>query len=89
MPKTIYSAKLGDSVVCDLCGDDYTERTDPGGFIFGSKAVCPTCEPQVMADVAQYGEQKYIRATCPPDTSFADFIRKWRGPDAKIEIKVL
>lgn len=89
MPKTIYSAKLGESVVCDMCGDDYTKSAQPGGFIFGSKAVCPKCEPSVMADVVKYGEQQYIRATCPPNTSFADFVRKFRGPDAKVEISVL
>ena len=36
---------VGETVVCDDCNGDYTNRADSGGFIFESKAICPTCAP--------------------------------------------
>jgi hypothetical protein len=79
---------VGRDVVCDLCDEDWTDRPEPGGFLFVSKAVCPDCAPKFMADVARYKEQKHIRGTCPVDESFADFVRRMRGPDAYIRVTV-
>jgi hypothetical protein len=41
-----------------------------------------------MADVVRFNEQKHIRGTCPTDESFADFVRRMRGPDAFIRVTV-
>ena len=69
---------IGDSVLCDLCGKDWTASPVSGGFVFESKGVCPDCAPNFMKDIEKYGEQDYIRATCPEGKSHADFIRDYR-----------
>ena len=70
---------VGRNVVCDFCDDDYTERQDAGGLIFGSKAVCPACAPKLRRDIERYGEQHYVRAECPEGQSFGDFVREYRA----------
>lgn len=85
-PKEVQEIPIGDVVLCDLCNKDWTNDPTPGGFVFGSKGVCPDCAEEFMEGVKKYGEEEYIRAVCPPDQSHADFIRDFRGPDAKITI---
>lgn len=75
---------VGDTVLCDLCGEDYTHSNDVGGIIFGSKACCPACTAKIGPDIAKYGEQHYIRARCGDDETFANFCRSYRGGDNKI-----
>jgi hypothetical protein len=70
---------IGDIVLCDLCNADFTNSEAIGGFIFGSKGVCPTCAPRFEADAKSYDELHYIRARCADDQSFADFVREYRG----------
>lgn len=77
---------IGPIVVCDLCDEDWTTRTDLGGFIFQSKAVCPQCAPKFMASVIKYGEQRYVRAKCPDGQAFADFVRAYRGDNNSIRV---
>jgi hypothetical protein len=79
---------VGRAVVCDLCDKDWTDDPKSGGFLFVSKGVCPDCAPKFMADVVKYKEQEHIRGTCPPGESFADFVRRMRGPDAFIRVTV-
>ena len=81
--------KVGDLVVCDVCDKDYTHSDAKGGFIFGSYGYCPTCAENRINEIRRYGEEHYIRAHCPPDMSFADFVRRYRGPDACITINKL
>lgn len=78
---------VGANVVCDVCAADWTERTEPGGFIFESKAYCPPCASRAEPEIKRYGEEWAIRARCPADQSFADFVRAYRGPDAWVEIR--
>lgn len=80
---------LGDIVVCDICDKDYTNSDASGGFIFGSYGYCPSCAEKGLNTIKRYNEEHYIRAFCPMDTSFADFVRKYRGPDAGIHIQQL
>ncbi len=68
----------GDTVLCDLCNKDYTNSDESGGFLFQSKAVCPECAPRFLAGVKKYGEEMFIKGYCPPDMSFADWIRSIR-----------
>lgn len=75
---TVYKLHPGNLVFCDLCSEDYTERTEAGGFLFGSKAVCPGCAPRFRKDVDGYGESHYIKGECPAGMSFADWIRGMR-----------
>lgn len=70
---------IGNSVVCDMCGDDWTARDGTGGILFGSKAACPTCAPQVEADATRYGETQYIRDRCPPGLHYREWVLRLRG----------
>lgn len=80
---------IGRIVVCDFCDDDYTDKDTGGGFIFGSKAVCPSCEGETRKSIAGYGEEHYIKAECPEGQSFADFVRGYRGADATISVRLM
>lgn len=80
---------LGALVVCDWCGKDYTQNKECGGFIFCSYATCPDCADNQMKKIKGYGEEHLIRAVCPQDKSFADFVREYRGEDAAISISSL
>jgi hypothetical protein len=73
---TIEIIEPGNLVFCDYCGEDWTERTESGGFLFGDKAVCPTCAPKSLASIKSYGEERYIRGTCPEGKSYADWVRE-------------
>lgn len=68
----------GNDVICDFCGDDLTDSTEQGGFLFQSKAVCPHCADKTMENVKKYNEKHFIRGSCPDDMSFADWIRSIR-----------
>jgi len=74
----VYTIDPGNYVFCDWCGEDFTERDDSGGFLFGSKAVCPLCAPKVRALADSYDEGHLIRAVCPKEVSFADWVRGLR-----------
>lgn len=79
--------EVGAIVVCDVCNEDYTNRHDEGGFIFGSYAYCPACAKSHLPAIEGYGEANLIRARCPSGVSFCKFVRKYRGPDATISIR--
>ena len=67
----------GNTILCDFCNEDYTESDESGGMIFGSKAVCPKCEPKLDEDIVKYNEMHFVRDTCKPDESFANFVRRY------------
>ena len=77
---------IGNTVLCDQCNKDFSNSDAKGGFIFGSHAVCPDCEEEFMKGVKQYHEESYIRAKCPKDMSFKEFILKDRNGDNTIKI---
>lgn len=77
---------VGRKVLCDFCDTDLTDGPRTGGFLFESKGVGPCCAQQREASIRGYGEEKFIRARCPAGTSFADWIRAMRGPDAAIRV---
>lgn len=77
---------LGRDVLCDIDDTDLTDDPRIGGYLFGSYAVGPCCVVRHGARVRDYGEEWNIRARCPEDVSFADWIRGLRGPDAAITI---
>lgn len=66
----------GNNVLCDFCGDDYTDSDEQGGIMFGSKATCPKCTREMMPNIRKYDEQGYIKAECPAGKSFADWVRE-------------
>jgi hypothetical protein len=66
-------------VICDMsCNQDWTNRPESGGFVMDSNGVCPDCAPRLRADLTKYGELDHIKKECPPDMSYADFIREVR-----------
>lgn len=75
---TIITVIPGDTVLCDLCNEDYTNSDEKGGFLFGSKAVCPKCAPEFLNSIKSYNEERYIRAQANPDESFRDFVYRIR-----------
>jgi len=80
---------VGDLVVCDVCNVDYTTCDAVGGFIFSSSAYCPTCADKHITLIRQYGEERFIRGRAYPGEAFADFVRRYRGPGAAIQITKL
>lgn len=66
---------VGDDVICDICGEDWTNRPESGGFLLLSKGVCPDCAPRLMESVKKYHEEWSIKGECPPDMSHANWIR--------------
>lgn len=78
---------VGRIVLCDDCNADWTDRPEPGGILFQSKAICPDCTPKWLKSTAKYKEERFIRARCPPAMSFADWVRELRGPDAHIVVR--
>jgi hypothetical protein len=85
MSRTVYN--MGDTVLCDLCNDDYTGSIESGGAIVGSYGVCPKCWPGYKAGLEKYRETHAIRALCPDVQSFADFVREYRGGDGIVTIE--
>lgn len=77
---------IGDTVICDICNEDYTNRDDSGGFLFGTYAYCPDCAKSRMANIRSYNEEKYIKAHCPPNMSYKDWVLQLRGGDNRIII---
>ena len=72
---------FGIHVCCDLCGVDFTKSKKSGGFLFGNTAVCPDCAPRVLDSAKKHNEEEYIKAFCPEDMSFGDFVRSHREID--------
>lgn len=68
----------GDTVLCDMCNQDFTGSEISGGFLFLSKAVCPFCEDKMMTNIKKYNEEDYIRGTCPENVSFYDWVMSMR-----------
>jgi len=71
---------VGDSVICDLCGKDWTGVETSGGFMFGAKAICPDCAPKIEASAVECGEGHLIDSRCPPNMNHDDWIRDMIRP---------
>jgi hypothetical protein len=76
---------LGRLVVCDICDEDWTDRPEPGGFLFGTYAYCPNCAVDGLRAIKRFNEEHLIVALCGGE-SFADFVRSRRGPEAFIRV---
>ena len=68
----------GKKVNCDICNKDYSYSDEHGGFLFGSKGVCPDCAPEFLQSVIKHNEESHIRAYCPKDMSFKDWMLSFR-----------
>ena len=78
MKKSIESETtfMGKVVLCDLCNKDYTNSKKSGGFLFSSKAVCPSCSDGFLKNVKKYKEEMHIKEYCPKGKSFADWVNE-------------
>jgi hypothetical protein len=65
-----WQVDIGNTVVCDFCGKDYTHSREKGGLIMGSYAVCPRCERYGMLRDADYVSR--------PRESFRNFVIRTR-----------
>ena len=83
----IESTDIGDTVQCDVCGEEYpsTNKTS-GGFLFSSYAYCPKCAPEALKRIKEYREDRYIREYCPTGMSFHNWVMKLRGGDNTVKI---
>jgi hypothetical protein len=79
---------MGDIVVCDYCGRDWRGRTESGGLIFQSKAICPLCAPEAEKGIRQFGEERYVRARCREGVSFWHFVLDYRQRTGSTFIRV-
>jgi hypothetical protein len=86
-PKTEEVIDIGETVICDKCNGDWSERTESGGFLFLSSAYCPDCEKDALKSIESYGEQKHIKGYCPEGVSFKDWVLTLRGGDNTIKIQ--
>lgn len=75
----ILEMDIGNRVVCDLCNTDFSSRDDTGGLLLQSKAVCPLCSVEVKKSCLKYGEMEFIKAYCPKEMSFRDWILSYRS----------
>jgi len=74
--KQVEHFDLGDNVICDLCGKDFTNSDAVGGIEFVSKACCPDWTPTILKSAKKYNEESHIRSRCPKDKSFAQWVRE-------------
>lgn len=86
---SVQTIDYGRRVECDWCGKDFTDSKATGGLLFQSKAVCPECVPTMERAVISYGEQRFIRARCPINMPFADWVRDVVCGGEKREVKIL
>jgi formylmethanofuran dehydrogenase subunit E len=77
---------IGNQVVCDSCGEDYTNSEEKGGILFCSKGICPKCTERWVEGAKRYGEERYIYNRAKEGESFKDFILRVRDGDNKITI---
>jgi hypothetical protein len=77
---------IGNVVICDGCGEDYTKSDAKGGVIFSGNAYCPDCKDRIIEGAKRYNEEKYIEAICDDDVKFNDFVLAYRNGDNTIKI---
>lgn len=66
----------GDTVICDSCNADWTNRPESGGILVGSYGYCPDCAGPQQRLLEVHGESRRITARCPPGMSHANWIRR-------------
>jgi hydrogenase maturation factor HypF (carbamoyltransferase family) len=68
----------GDSVLCDLCNEEYKDSDAKGGILFSSNAACPKCAPRLEDSAIEHRETHYIHARAKPNETFRDFVYRIR-----------
>ena len=70
-----------------MCNEDFTNRNDEGGLLFGSYGCCPTCAKRIEEDAIVYGEQHYIKERANPGESFRAFTLRLRGGNNTVHVR--
>ena len=70
----IETEDIGNRVICDCCGEDWTGRSESGGFLFVTKAYCPKCAERSLPNIRKFNEERFIRARCPEGVSFYNWV---------------
>jgi hypothetical protein len=86
--KKVETFDIGDSVLCDGCNKEFRGNPASGGLLFGSKAYCPECAPDMDAKIARFEEQRYINGRCPPNQSFHSWVMGLRAGNNTITMTV-
>lgn len=76
---------VGERVYCDCCDEEWTDRTESGGFLFVSKAYCPRCAKLAIDKIRSYNEEHFIRARCPQGMPFAKWVLSLRNGNNTIK----
>jgi len=61
-------------VICNICGKDYSESADSGGFRIKDRAICPLCAPAMFNELEFFDQENIVTEFCPKDKSFSQFI---------------
>ena len=77
---------VGNVVICDSCGKDYTDSDAVGGLLFVSNGVCPECVPNFEAGAKKFNEEQHIRARANDGETFRAFILRMRAGNNKVII---
>ena len=86
MEKTVID--FGDTVLCDICNEDYTNSNESGGCLFDNNAVCPKCINGGFIDsVKQYNEEDHIKSYCSNGMPFKDYVLKIRNGNNNLVIQ--
>lgn len=76
-------------VLCAWCGEDYTDSTQSGGFIFQTSfriyPTGPCCEAKIRQKVIAEEEERFVTSRCPRGEAFRDYILKIRNAHPHIE----
>ena len=74
----VITVDVGDDVICDYCSEDFTNSNQVGGFILSGDAICPNCAERTWKLLKKHNEERYLKAICKENESFADFVRNYR-----------
>ena len=74
----IFSIDIGETVLCDLCNDEYSESDEQGGVLLGSSVACPTCVKKF--NITEHDGE------CPKGLSFKEWVLKLRNGNNKISV---
>ena len=84
----IETIDVGDRVSCDDCNKEWkAEDPGKGGVLFGSKAYCPDCAPNILNLAKQFGEEQYIRGRQPDELTFHAWVMQLRGGDNTVTVR--
>ncbi len=71
----VFELEMGNRVLCDFCGKEFTDSDEKGGLLFQSKATGPCCNDRIRELARVHNEEFLIHQYCPDTMAFADWVR--------------